>query len=72
MKDATPKRLIRALKQEGFIENGGTKHLKMTKTVDGKLVTLHVQAHGVIKRNTVASIQKASGIPKEKFYSYKF
>jgi len=68
MRDAKPDRLIRALKAEGFVENGGTKHLKLIKGD----VTLHVQTHGVIKRNTVDSIRKASGIDKHKFYSYKF
>lgn len=68
MRDAKPKLLIRALKSEGFVENGGSKHLKMVK---GN-ITLHIQTHGVIKRNTVASIQKQSGIEKARFYSYKF
>jgi hypothetical protein len=68
MRDAKPKLLIRALRQEGFVENGGSKHLKMVK----ENITLHIQTHGVIKRNTVASIQKSSGIDKQKFYSYKF
>lgn len=72
MKDAKPKLLIRALKSEGFVENGGTKHLKMVKILPDRKITLHIQTHGVIKRNTVDSIQKASGISKEKFYSYKF
>lgn len=68
MKDAKPKLLIRALKAEGFVENGGSKHLKMVKGD----VTLHIQTHGFIKRNTVDSIRKQSGIEKAKFYSYKF
>jgi hypothetical protein len=68
MRDAKPKLLVRALRQEGFVENGGSKHLKMVKGD----VTLHIQTHGVIKRNTVAAIQKQSGIEKAKFYSHKF
>ena len=65
MKDAKPKRLIAALVKQGFVEKSNNKHLKLVK---GER-TLHIQTHGVIKRNTVASIQKASGIDKETFYN---
>lgn len=68
MKDAKPKLLIRALEKEGFVEKSTNKHLKMVKGD----ITLHIQTHGTIKRNTVESIRKASGIDKGKFYSYKF
>jgi hypothetical protein len=68
MRDAKPKLLIRALEAEGFVEKSNNKHLKLVKGD----ITLHIQTHGVIKRNTVASIQKASGIDRQKFYSYKF
>ena len=66
MKDAKPERLVRALKQEGFTEAGGTKHLKMTKGD----ITLTVPLHYIIKRNTVDKIRKQAGIDKKVFYSY--
>jgi len=72
MRDAKPKLIVRALESEGFVQNGGTKHLKMVKSVDGKTVTVHVQNHGVIKRNTVEAIRKNAGLSKEVFYGYKF
>jgi predicted RNA binding protein YcfA (HicA-like mRNA interferase family) len=72
MKDAKPKLMVKALKNMGFIENGGSKHLKMTKEVEGKTVTVMVQTHGVIKRNTVEAIRKNAGIDKKTFYSHNF
>ena len=68
MKDAKPERLIKALKAEGFQENGGTKHRKFAKDENQVIVPIH----GIIKRNTVESIRKQANLSKEVFYSYKF
>lgn len=68
MKDASPKKLIKALREMGFVENGGTKHQKMT---NGER-TIVIPIHGVIKRNTVDKIRKDAGLDKEKFYRYNF
>lgn len=72
MRDAKPDRLIKALKKEGFVENGGSKHLKMVRDVNGVKFTVAIPTHGVIKRNTVDDIRKMSGIDKKVFYSYNF
>jgi predicted RNA binding protein YcfA (HicA-like mRNA interferase family) len=68
MRDAKPERLIRALKDMGFVEAGQNKHQKMTC---GN-TTIVIPIHGIIKRNTVDKIRKDAGIEKNKFYSYKF
>jgi hypothetical protein len=72
MRDAKPARLIKALESEGFIDAGGSKHRKFTKTVNGRPIILSIPVHGIIKRNTVDDIRKRSEIEKAVFYSYKF
>ena len=68
MRDAKPHKLIKALKEMGFTENGGSKHLKMVKGD----ITVMVPTHGTIKRETVDRIRKHSGVEKALFYRHNF
>lgn len=70
MRDAKPDRLVKALKDMGFEEQGGSKHLKMFNRETGGVAIL--PKHGIIKRNTVERIRKDAKVDKDKFYSYKF
>lgn len=72
IRDAKPQRLIRALKDMGFAEAGGSKHLKMERLENGRVIQVNIPVHGIIKRNTVDDIRKRSEIEKKVFYSYKF
>lgn len=74
LRDGKPRLIIRALKDLGFVENGGTKHLKMIKTDENGKQThmVTVPIHGVIKREMVDRIRKNAGIDKKTFYAYKF
>jgi len=70
MRDGKPDRVIRALKDLGFSEDGGTKHLKMKNLATGAVAI--IPKHGIIKRNTLERIRKGAGIDKKVFYGYNF
>ena len=72
MRDAKAKLLTKLLKSEGFLEMGGTKHLKMGKLVNGKNIIVVLPPSGTIKSKTVERIRKQAEIEKSVFYSYKF
>lgn len=68
MKPVKSKQLIRALRRWGFADNGGSKHIKMTKIVDGKTVSVSIMGQGIIKSGTAERIRKQAQISKDVFY----
>lgn len=63
---------MRALRKQGFVDAGGTKHRKFIKTENGQTFSTVIPFNKFIKRKTVDDIRKQCGMSKEVFYSLDF